>query len=96
MKTATSWPNARMCWPMMCWWAQESAPFRLRFDTGRPSTAVRYELHAAARAAEFALADFFGGDRFLIGEDQAFYNDNGGADHHRAGAERNPGSWRAM
>ena len=57
--------------------AEESAPFRLRFDTGRPSTAVRYEIHAAARAAEFALVGFFGGDRFLIGEDQAFYNDNG-------------------
>jgi hypothetical protein len=57
--------------------AEESAPFRLRFDTGRPSTAVRYELHAAARAAEFALTNFFGGDSFLIGEDQAFYNNNG-------------------
>ena len=57
--------------------AEESAPFRLRFDTGRPSTAVRYEIHAAARAAEFSVSNFFGGDRFLIGEDQAFYNNNG-------------------
>ncbi|HLA45854.1 MAG TPA: FxLYD domain-containing protein, partial [Aggregatilineales bacterium] len=55
----------------------EAAPFRLRFDTGRPSTAVRYELHAAARAAELSLLDFYGADKFLIGEDQAFYNNNG-------------------
>jgi len=56
---------------------QEAAPFRLRFDTGRPSTAVRYELHAAARAAEFTLPTFYGGGNFLIGQDQAFYNSSG-------------------
>lgn len=46
-----------------------SAPFRLRFDTGRPSTAVRYELQAAARGAEFALATFYGNENFIIPED---------------------------
>lgn len=56
---------------------EETAPFRLRFDTGRPSTAVRYELHAAARLAEFSLATFYGSENFLIGEDNAFYDING-------------------
>jgi len=57
-------------------YAEETAPFRLRFDTGRPTTAVRYELHAAARQAEFSLTGYFGRDSFLIGEDQAVYNTN--------------------
>lgn len=52
----------------------ESAPFRLRFDTGRPTTAIRYELHAAARAAEFSINTFYGNENFVIAEDQAGYN----------------------
>lgn len=55
----------------------EAAPFRLRFPTGRPSTAVRYELHAAARQAEFTLATFYGNENFLVGQDNAFYNNDG-------------------
>ncbi|KAB2903307.1 MAG: hypothetical protein F9K27_13770 [Anaerolineae bacterium] len=55
----------------------ESAPFRIRFDSGRPSIAVRYEIQGAARAAEFSLSTFYGNDNFLIGEDRAFYNTNG-------------------
>lgn len=44
----------------------ESAPFRLRFEGGRPSTAVRYELHAAARVANFALQTFYGLENFDV------------------------------
>lgn len=55
----------------------ESAPFRIRFDTGRPSIAVRYDIQGAARAAEFSLESFYGNENFLIGEDRAFYNTNG-------------------
>lgn len=53
---------------------QETTSFRLRFDTGRPSTAVRYELHAAARRAEFNLPTFYGADQFTIGQDSVDYN----------------------
>ncbi|MFP4323865.1 MAG: FxLYD domain-containing protein [Anaerolineales bacterium] len=57
--------------------ARGAAPFRIRFDTGRPSTAVRYELHAAARRASQLEANFLGRDQFLVGEDEAFYNNDG-------------------
>ncbi len=57
--------------------AQRDAPFRIRFDTGRPSTAMRYEIHAAARRADVAAGGFLGRDQFLVGEDQAFYNNDG-------------------
>jgi hypothetical protein len=53
---------------------QETTSFRLRFDTGRPSTAARYELHAAARLAEFSLPTFYGADQFSIGQDAVGYN----------------------
>ncbi len=56
---------------------QQSAPFRIRFDTGRPSIAVRYDIEGAARAADFSLQTFYGNENFLIGEDRAFYNQNG-------------------
>ncbi len=55
----------------------ESAPFRIRFDSGRPSITVRYEIQGAARAAEFSQASFYGSENFLIGDDRAFYNTNG-------------------
>lgn len=56
--------------------AGESASFRLRFDTGRPSTVARYELHAAARRAELVNNGFLDATSFLIGEDSADYNVN--------------------
>jgi hypothetical protein len=54
----------------------QSAPFRLRFDTGRPTTAVRYEVHAAAREAEFSLPTFYGNENFIF-EHSSHYNANG-------------------
>jgi hypothetical protein len=51
----------------------EAAPFRIRFDTGRPSTAVRYEIHAAARSAAFTLQTFYGSSNFIISQDSAGY-----------------------
>ncbi len=44
----------------------ERAPFRLRFQGGRPSAAVRYELHAAARVADFSLPSFYATENFEV------------------------------
>jgi hypothetical protein len=58
----------------------ETAPFRLRFDTGRPSTVVRYELQAAARAANVSnppYTTYLGEDQFVIGQDSAGYTLDG-------------------
>jgi hypothetical protein len=54
----------------------ESASFRLRFEGGRPSTAVRYELHAAARTAEFSLNSFYGNENFEVIREEGF-NESG-------------------
>lgn len=56
----------------------EVAPFRLRFEGGQPSTAVRYELNAAARAADFSLRDFYGVENFTIPEPEVNLNEGGG------------------
>lgn len=55
----------------------EYAPFRLRFEGGQPSTAVRYELEAAARIADFSLRNFYGGENFTKPDPEVTYNDNG-------------------
>lgn len=52
-------------------------PFRIRFDTGRPTTAARYEIHVAARQADFSQLSFYGNENFLVGEDEAVYNSAG-------------------
>lgn len=59
--------------------ANESAPFRIRFDTGRPTTAVRYEIHAAARLADFTEQTFYGAENFevVVPSDQSFFNASG-------------------
>ncbi|MCI0714491.1 MAG: hypothetical protein L0154_30335 [Chloroflexi bacterium] len=54
-----------------------TAPFRLRFEGGRPSTAVRFEMHAAARVANLNNSDFYGPENFDVQENDAYYNDNG-------------------
>jgi hypothetical protein len=52
----------------------QGAPFDLRFEGGRPATAVRYELNVAAREAdEYALQDFYGPDNFVVANDEAAY-----------------------
>ncbi len=56
---------------------QEAAPFRLRFEGGRPSRAVRYELQAAARVADFALTSFYGIENFTVPPAQVNYTDSG-------------------
>jgi hypothetical protein len=55
----------------------QGGPFRLRFEGGRPSTAVRYELHAAGRTAEESLRDFYSTENFTIQQNPAYYNDGG-------------------
>jgi hypothetical protein len=54
----------------------ESASFRLRFEGGRPSTTVRYELHAAARTAEFSANSFYGNENFDVSH-EANFNESG-------------------
>lgn len=54
--------------------ADAAAPFSVRFRGGKPSNAVRVELRAAARHAEYALATYLGEDAFLRGNEIAKYN----------------------
>ena len=54
-----------------------TAPFRLRFEGGRPSTAIRYELHAAARIADLSRSNFYGPENFNIEQNPAYYSDSG-------------------
>jgi hypothetical protein len=51
----------------------EGAPFDLRFEGGKPASAVRYELNVAAREAEYALQNFYGPENFSIANDEADY-----------------------
>lgn len=55
----------------------QGAPFDLRFEGGKPATAVRYELNVAGREAEYALQTFYGPENFVVANDQALYNDQG-------------------
>jgi hypothetical protein len=55
---------------------EETAPFRLRFEAGRPTSAVRYELHAAARLTGAVARNFYGEENFDVQHD-AGYNDTG-------------------
>jgi hypothetical protein len=54
-----------------------SSPFTVRFRSGRPAQAARYELGAAARYAEYALQGHLAADQFILGNDTATYNANG-------------------
>jgi hypothetical protein len=54
-----------------------SSPFTVRFRSGRPARAVGYEMSAAARYAEYALAGHLAADQFILGNDTATYNANG-------------------
>lgn len=56
--------------------ADQTAPFTIRFRDGKPAQAVRYELQAAARSAEYALATYLGDDQFIRGNEIARYNAN--------------------
>jgi hypothetical protein len=51
-----------------------ATPFSIRFRSGKPSQAVRYELRAAARYAEAAVQTYMNGDNFLRGNEAAVYN----------------------
>ncbi len=55
----------------------QGAPFDLRFEGGRPATAVRYELNVAARQADYALRTYYGPENFAIANDEAVYNARG-------------------
>ncbi len=53
----------------------QSAPFDLRFEGGKPASTVRYELHAAARQADYVRQSFYGPENFAVANDQALYNE---------------------
>jgi hypothetical protein len=53
------------------------AAFSIHFRNGKPSQAVRYELQAVARNAEYALSTHLGDDSFLRGNEKAVYNASG-------------------
>jgi hypothetical protein len=53
------------------------AAFSIHFRNGMPSQAVRYELQAAARNAEYALKTHLGDESFLRGNEKAVYNTGG-------------------
>ncbi len=55
----------------------QGVPFDLRFEGGRPPSAVRYELNVAGRAAEYALGTFYGPDNFAVANDRADYTPQG-------------------
>jgi len=55
----------------------QGAPFDLRFEGGRPPAAVRYELNAAGRDADYALSTFYGPENFAIANSRADYNAQG-------------------
>ncbi|MEP7284850.1 MAG: FxLYD domain-containing protein [Chloroflexota bacterium] len=52
-------------------------PFTVQFKSGKPSQAVRLELQAAGRNAEYALKTHLGDDQFIKGNDKATYNAGG-------------------
>jgi hypothetical protein len=54
-----------------------TAAFSIQFRGGKPSQAVRYELQAAARNAEYALKVHLGDDSFILGNDKAVYSAGG-------------------
>jgi len=55
----------------------EAVPFDLRFEGGKPASAVRYELNVAGRQADYALQAYYGPDNFAVANDRAIYNDRG-------------------
>jgi hypothetical protein len=55
----------------------QSAPFDLRFEGGKPATAVRYELNAAARDANYMVPAFYGPENFAVANEKSLYNDQG-------------------
>ena len=55
----------------------QGAPFDLRFEGGKPSATVRYELNVAGRDADYALRATYGPENFAVANDRAEYNAQG-------------------
>jgi len=55
----------------------QGAPFDLRFEGGQPAAAVRYELQAAGREADYALRASYGPENFAVANDTAEYSAQG-------------------
>jgi hypothetical protein len=54
-----------------------TAAFSIHFRSGKPSQAVRFELQAAGRNAEYALKVHLGSDAFIRGNEKAVYSPGG-------------------
>jgi hypothetical protein len=54
--------------------AGDTTPFTLRFRNGKPPQAVRYELQASARNAEYNLSNYIPQAGFIKGNEEAKYN----------------------
>lgn len=54
-----------------------SAPFTIRFRSGKPAQAVRYELQASARNADYNLPNYVAPENFVKGNETATYNAQG-------------------
>jgi hypothetical protein len=54
----------------------QGAPFDLRFEGGKPASAVRYELNVAAREAEYAVQTVYDASNFTIANEEAVYVQN--------------------
>ncbi len=63
--------------PVDVLYSGQGAPFDLRFEGGRPVTAVRYELNVAARDADYALRTYYGPENFSVANDEAVYTAQG-------------------
>src|SRR5262249_30697007 len=50
------------------------SPFSISFRNGKPTQAVRFELQAVARNAEYSLSTYLDEDKFLLANDKASYN----------------------
>ncbi len=55
----------------------DRVPFRLQFRGGKPPQAVRYELQASARSAEYNAATYLPPENFIKGNEKATYNAQG-------------------
>jgi hypothetical protein len=55
----------------------QTAPFSIRFQTGKPAQAVRADVDAVARGAEYSIGTHLGRSNFIMGNDRATYNERG-------------------
>jgi hypothetical protein len=55
----------------------DTVPFTVRFRTGKPAQAIRYEIQASARGADYNLQNYLAPEQFIKGNEKATYNAQG-------------------